>query len=187
MAVFDESGALVESPDLELGKLTEERMDVTHVWVVDVEEKNHLEVAIEHPETGGRTYKLVVDVPEEGHWETRDGSGNVVEHFDGFIPDDLPHEEEHKDVWCFYRYTPYTDEELAEVEAERQRMKVMEVKAKLAETDYVVVKMAEAATCGYSLPDDEAERYAAIIEQRRAWRDEINSLEGGEVSRWMST
>lgn len=53
------------------------------------------------------------------------------------------------------------------------------LKASLAATDYVVVKMAEATTCGYSLPDEEAERYAAIIEQRRAWRDEINSLEGG--------
>lgn len=178
MAVIDESGALVDSPDLELGKLTEESMEVTHVWAVDVPEEGHWETVAEYP-NGGKDIEWRVDKAEEGHWETRDDSGNVVEHFDGFIPDDLPHEEEHKDVWVFQRYAPYTDEELAEVEAERKRMEVMEVKAKLAETDYVVVKMAEAATCGYSLPDDEAERYAAIIEQRRAWRDEINSLEGG--------
>lgn len=56
---------------------------------------------------------------------------------------------------------------------------IARLKANLAETDYVVIKMAEAATSGYSLLSEDTERYAAIIEQRRAWRDEINLLEGG--------
>lgn len=58
------------------------------------------------------------------------------------------------------------------------------LKAKLAETDYVVTKVAETMVTGIALSDEEAERYSEIITQRREWRAQINdleaSLEGGE-------
>lgn len=53
------------------------------------------------------------------------------------------------------------------------------LKAKLGETDYIVIKMAEAGITGAQMTKEDNARYAAIIEQRRAWREEINSLEGG--------
>ena len=54
-------------------------------------------------------------------------------------------------------------------EAERRANRIAELKAKLAATDYVVIKIAEgAATMG---------DYAALLASRRAWRAEINTLE----------
>lgn len=60
--------------------------------------------------------------------------------------------------------------------------RIEELKTRLAETDYVVIKIAEAQSSGVSLQSADVERYEDIIEQRRAWRAEINSLEGEEVS-----
>ena len=46
--------------------------------------------------------------------------------------------------------------------------RIAELKQKLAETDYVVIKIAEGAATW--------EEYPTIKEQRQAWRDEINEL-----------
>lgn len=51
------------------------------------------------------------------------------------------------------------------------------LKAKLTDTDYAVIKVYEAVVTGDALPDDEAERYAEVITQRRQWRSQINKLE----------
>ena len=50
----------------------------------------------------------------------------------------------------------------------------------LAETDYVVVKMAEASLAGYELPEADAERYRGVIARRRAARAEVSSIDDGE-------
>ncbi len=63
-------------------------------------------------------------------------------------------------------YIPYTAAELAARDRERR---IAELKRSLADTDYTVIKIAEGAAT--------AEEYAAVIEQRRAWRAEINRLE----------
>lgn len=47
--------------------------------------------------------------------------------------------------------------------------RIYELKKLLAETDYVVIKIAEGVTT--------AEEYAGIITQRQEWREEINQLE----------
>lgn len=47
--------------------------------------------------------------------------------------------------------------------------RIAELKRKLAETDYKAIKYAEG--------EISAEDYAEIKAQRKAWRDEINSLE----------
>ena len=124
MLVLDESGATVADPDLKSGRLEERQRPVVHRYVVDVEEQSHEEVIAEYPETGGKDVEIVVDVEEQGHWETRLEDGELIE-FDGVIPGDMPHELEVTDAQSYMLYTPYTDEELAEMarlEAERKRM-----------------------------------------------------------------
>lgn len=54
---------------------------------------------------------------------------------------------------------------------------IAELKQKLADTDYTVIKVYESMVTGEALPDEDAERYAEIIEQRKAWRVQINELE----------
>lgn len=53
-------------------------------------------------------------------------------------------------------------------ESERREDRVAALKAKLAETDYAVIKIAEGAAT--------AEDYADLIAQRKMWREEINRL-----------
>lgn len=55
-------------------------------------------------------------------------------------------------------------------EEELKQRRISELKAKLAETDYVVIKIAEGEAT--------AEEYAEVLVNRRAWREEINELEG---------
>lgn len=54
---------------------------------------------------------------------------------------------------------------------------IEKLKRQLADTDYVVVKMSESSVTGVPLSEEDSSRYADIIEQRRHWRDEINTLE----------
>ena len=118
MVILDEDGSLVADSDLSVGKLVGDAVPVTHRWVTDSEEVGHWEVTAEY-DNGGRDVEWRVDEPETGRWETVGADGEPVEHFDGIIPDDLTHEEDHPDVWTFQRYVPYTEDELAEMEAAR--------------------------------------------------------------------
>lgn len=54
---------------------------------------------------------------------------------------------------------------------------ISELKQKLLDTDYMVIKVYESMVTGEVLPDEDAERYAEVIEQRKAWRIQINELE----------
>lgn len=54
---------------------------------------------------------------------------------------------------------------------------VFKLKEQLRETDYVVIKMAEAQVTGAELPQEDSERYSSIIEQRAEWRKKINEIE----------
>lgn len=56
--------------------------------------------------------------------------------------------------------------ELTRIEAQKE---IAELKAKLAQTDYIAAKIAEGAAT--------KEEYAAEIAQRQAWRARINELE----------
>lgn len=73
------------------------------------------------------------------------------------------------------RYEP-TEEQKAKMEKARQ---IAELKKKLADTDYIVLKIAEAQADG----DMETvaalkTTYATELANRKAWREEINKLEG---------
>ena len=65
----------------------------------------------------------------------------------------------------------------AEVDVETQKeeteSRIAELKAKLADTDYVAIKIAEGSAT--------ASEYADVIAQRKAWRAEINELESVDI------
>lgn len=80
--------------------------------------------------------------------------------------------------WCNENQT-HTIEDMGEYyavvkipepsEEEIKQARIDELKQKLAETDYVVIKIAE----GEATRDD----YEDVLNQRQAWRSEINELE----------
>ena len=106
MKILDETGAVVENPDLTLGYLTTSTEEVTHPAVEGVEEVSHYETVAEYP-NGGRDVRKVIDVPgvpAQAAWTEQ-------------VP--------------VQRYIRYTEEELAAREKERQQA---EEAARLPET-----------------------------------------------------
>ena len=106
MKILDETGAVVESPDLTLGYLTTSTEEITHPAVEGVEEQWHWETVTEYP-NGGKDVQKVIDVPgvpAQAAWTEQ-------------VP--------------VQRYIRYTEEELAAQEEERKKQ---EAKDKLPET-----------------------------------------------------
>lgn len=64
--------------------------------------------------------------------------------------------------WVIIEIPQPSEEEIAQA-------KIAELKAKLSETDYIVIKIAEGEAT--------KEEYADILANRKAWRAEINELE----------
>lgn len=58
-------------------------------------------------------------------------------------------------------------------EKEKTQQKIWELKAKLSETDYKVLKCTEASLLGQELPYD----LDAVVSERDGWRAQINELE----------
>ena len=106
MKILDETGAVVENPDLTLGYLVDDTEPVEHPAVEGVEEVSHYETVTEYP-GGGRDVRKVIDVlgvPAQAAWTEQ-------------VP--------------IQRYIRYTAEELAAQEEERKKQ---EAKDKLPET-----------------------------------------------------
>ena len=73
------------------------------------------------------------------------------------------------------RYEP-TEEQKAKIEKARQ---IAELKKKLADTDYIVLKIAEAQSDGETETVAELKTtYATELANRKAWREQINELGG---------
>ena len=73
------------------------------------------------------------------------------------------------------RYEP-TEEQKAKIEKARQ---IAELKKKLADTDYIVLKIAEAQADGDTETVAELKMTDATeLANRKAWREQINKLEG---------
>lgn len=189
MNTFDKEMNLIESPDLEKGYLTIKTVELTWNYVLESEEEGHWEVIAEYPETGGKDVEWVVDVPEVGHWAAKYDGGTLVnmEDYDG---EERPDESWDKTVvyttpWTYQLYTPYTEEELEQIAAEKaenERLnQIADYKTKLADTDYILTKMVEYNVSNTPMPEEDAARYAEIINQRAQWRAEINRLEGEVV------
>ena len=106
MKIIDETGAIMENPDLTLGYLTADTEEITHPAVEGVEEQWHWETVTEYP-NGGRDVRKIIDVPgvpAQAAWTEQ-------------VP--------------VQRYIRYTAEELAAQEEERKKA---EAREKLPET-----------------------------------------------------
>ena len=106
MKIIDETGAVVENPDLTLGYLTDDTEEITHPAVEGVEEQWHWETVTEYP-NGGMDVQRVVDVPG------------------------VPARPAWTEQLPIKRYIRYTAEELA---AQEEARKKQEAKDKLPET-----------------------------------------------------
>ena len=106
MKILDETGAVVENPDLTLGYLVDGTEEITPPAVEGVEEQWHWETVTEYP-NGGMDVRRVVDVPG------------------------VPARPAWVEQLPIKRYIRYTAEELA---AQEEARKKAEARAKLPET-----------------------------------------------------
>ena len=95
MDMYDEQGNPVTDYDPAKGRLEMQKRIHRHEAVEAVEEQGHWETVAEYPETGGKDVQWVVDAPGVEAREAWD-------------------EEE-----TYWLYIPYTEEELAQMEADR--------------------------------------------------------------------
>ena len=109
MRIIDMNGNEISNPDLSKGKLVHEEIFVRHHEAVDaVEEKWHYEVVAEY-HNGGKDVQKVVDIPGVTAQEAWDEYETVQ------------------------RFVPYTEEELAQMEAARNQPTLEEQVAELRE------------------------------------------------------
>ena len=106
MKIIDETGAVVENPDLTLGYLTDDTQPLEHPAQEAVAEVAHYETVAEYP-GGGKDVQRVVDVPG------------------------VPAKPAWTEQLPIKRYIRYTAEELA---AQEEARKKQEAKDKLPET-----------------------------------------------------
>ena len=106
MKILDETGAVVENPDLTLGYLTDDTQPLEHPAQEAVAEVAHYETVAEYP-GGGKDVQRVVDVPG------------------------VPARPAWTEQLPIKRYIRYTAEELAAQEEERKKQ---EAKERLPET-----------------------------------------------------
>ena len=101
MKILDETGAVVENPDLTLGYLTDDTQPLEHPAQEAVAEVAHYETVAEYP-GGGRDVRKIIDVPgvpAQAAWTEQ-------------VP--------------VQRYIRYTAEELAAQEEERKKAEARE-------------------------------------------------------------
>ena len=106
MKILDETGVVIENPDLTLGYLVGDTEPLEHPAVEGVEEVFHYETVAEYP-NGGKDVRKVIDtpgVPAKAAWTEQ-------------VP--------------IQRYIRYTEEELA---AQEEARKKAEAREKLPET-----------------------------------------------------
>ena len=106
MKIIDETGAVMENPDLTLGYLTDDTQPLEHPAQEAVAEVAHYETVAEYP-SGGRDVQRVVDVPG------------------------IPARPAWTEQLPIKRYIRYTAEELAAQEEARKKQEAMD---KLPET-----------------------------------------------------
>ena len=122
MKILDETGTVVENPDLTLGYLTDDTEEVTHPAVEGVEEQWHWETVTEYP-NGGRDVQKVVDRPG------------------------VQAQEEWVEQVPIQKYIRYTADQLAAQEEERKKAEAWEklpetvaaLRAALADADALAV------------------------------------------------
>lgn len=121
MVIFNENGIMIDNPDQNLGYIENKLMNVIHTYIVDEPAVTHEVVIQEYPETGGKDVEIVVDVPQQGHWETTDQNGKPIPEFDGDLtgfPRDVPV----PNTWEYGVYIPYTEEELEQRAQDQEKL-----------------------------------------------------------------
>ena len=130
MNIYDDQGNPVMNYDPAKGRLERIVRVHHHEAVEEVEEQGHWETVAKYPETGGEDVKWVVDVPGVEAQEAWD-------------------EEE-----TYWLYIPYTEEELAQMEADRnqptpeERVKELEEALELLLSGATEVTEDEGGTAG---------------------------------------
>lgn len=130
MDIYDEQGNPVTDYDPAKGRLEIQKRIHHHEAVEAVEEQGHWETVAEYPETGGKDVQWVVDAPGVEAQEAWD-------------------EEE-----TYWLYIPYTEEELAQMEADRnqptpeERVKELEEALELLLSGATEVTEDEGGTAG---------------------------------------
>ena len=130
MDMYDEQGNPVTDYDPAKGRLEMQKRIHHHEAVEAVEEQGHWETVAEYPETGGKDVQWVVDVQGVEAREAWD-------------------EEE-----TYWLYIPYTEEELAQMEADRnqptpeERVKELEEALELLLSGATEVTEDEGGTAG---------------------------------------
>ena len=130
MDMYDGQGNPVTDYDPAKGRLEMQKRIHHHEAVEAVEEQGHWETVAEYPETGGKDVQWVVDVPGVEAREAWD-------------------EEE-----AYWLYIPYTEEELAQMEADRnqptpeERVKELEEALELLLSGATEVTEDEGGTAG---------------------------------------
>ena len=130
MDMYDEQGNPVTDYDPAKGRLEMQKRMHHHEAVEAVEEQGHWETVAEYPETGGKDVQWVVDVPGVEAREAWD-------------------EEE-----TYWLYIPYTEEELKQMEADRnqpapeERVKELEEALELLLSGATEVTEDEGGTAG---------------------------------------
>lgn len=110
---------------------------------------------------------------EKGYWRrgkrAKEGAYDTIDNLTKFSL----YEEDYED---FEEWVAYTEQEYAEG-------RINELKQKLAGTDYISAKVMDALICCESAVEllavlaSFADEYRDKIEERQAWRDEINEME----------
>ena len=108
-------------------------------------------------------HKAVEARDEEGHYEIikeyPNGGADVKWVVD--IPA-IEEKEAYDEYETILRYTPFAEKDL-------DQRKILELKQKLSETDYCIIKIMEGSST--------AEEYSDVISERKKWRQMINELE----------
>ena len=138
MRILDADENELTTYDKEKGYITSEKITHRIPAVEGVAEEGHYEVVKEYP-NGGKDVEWIIDVP---------GVAEVPEH------------DEEEEI---YRYTLYTEKELAEME-------IQKLKLYLSETDWIVIKSLEVGS-------SPTELYPEISQKRADARTRINLLE----------
>lgn len=175
MRIFNtEKTQEIIDPDLSLGKLVPDKIFVEHHDAIPaVIEKTSEELAQEMQSQG----KEVFFNEQRGLWyyvdKKFDNGGRSVKAI--YPAQAVPAKEAYDEYEDIYVYIPYTEEELAAIE---YRSGIAKAKAYLQETDYIVMKIAEAQSEG------DAEQvsalraeYAVQLEKRKEARAAVNANE----------
>lgn len=115
MKIIDETGTVVENPDLTLGHLVDDAEEIIHPAQEAVEELSHYETVAEYP-NGGKDVRKVIDrpgQPAKDAWTEQ----VPIQRYIRYTADELAAQEEARKQAEQMAQLPTTEERLAALEA----------------------------------------------------------------------